>query len=198
MRNARMTIWVMMMVIAVTFLLWSNSAYATFIIESESVIVDLDTQQASFTIVFNEPPDFYTVDEFGRIAKSFQYYIDFDGLLPFPTSMYGSPSFETVIRGVEIHAYGQIPFRNKLGESSDPTSGGWGEIRDLVPYGLSASTLTFSSSLEAIGDLDGFFSYRLDLYEFGHTTDFLESRSVPEPTTLLLLGLGAVMVRRKC
>lgn len=185
------TICVMVMVIAVTFLPWGNIAYATFIIESESVIFDLDTQQVLFTIIFNEPPDFYTVDEFGRIAKSFQYHIDFEGLLPFPIS------FETVIRGPEIYVYGQIPFRNKLGESSDPTSGGWGEIRALVPYELAASTLTFSSSLEAIGDLDGLFSYRLDLYEFGATTDSLESRSVPEPATLLLLGLGAVMVRRK-
>lgn len=163
------------------FSLWVNTTYATFTVESESAIVDLDTQQVLFTIVFNKPPDFFTFDEYGRATNSFQYWIDFESVLPFPTSMYGSPSFETVIRGPEIYAYGQIPIRNKLGASSDPTSGGWGEIRALVPYELVANTLTFGLSLESFGDLDGLFSYSLVLMEFGGTTDSLESQNTPDP-----------------
>ena len=100
---------------------------------------------------------------------------------------------ETIIRGSEINFYGKIPFRDRLGGSSDPTSGGWGEIRALVPYELDGSSLTFTSSLGvAIGDLDGSFSYRLLLVEYGASSDSLDSRAsvVPVPSAVILGSLG--------
>ena len=166
---------------------------ATLLINFQSVTVDMENEEVLFTIVFNRDPDFYTVDEYGRQADGFQYYIDFDC----NPVWQGAPFTETIIRGPEIHAYGQIPFRNESGTSSDPTSGGWGEIRALVSYQLDGAALTFTASLEEIGDLDGQFGYALHLGEYGATTDWLYVPCVPEPATVFLLGLGGLALLKK-
>jgi len=163
---------------------------ATLLIDSQSIAVDMENQEALFTLVFNRVPDFYTLDEHGRTADSFQYYIDFDS----SPVWQGANFVETIIRGGEIHAYDQIPFRDQSGTSSDPTSGGWGEIRALVPYQLEGAALTFTASLEEIGDLDGQFGYALHLCEYGATTDWLY---IPEPATLFLLALGGVILKTR-
>lgn len=164
---------------------------ATLSIDSQSVVVDMPNQEALFTLVFNRTPDFYTLDEYDRQSDGFAYYIDFDC----NPVWQGSNFVETIISGGEIHAYGQIPFRNESGTSSDPTSGGWGEIRALVPYQLDEATLTFTVSLEQIGDIDGQFGYALHLGEYGATTDWLYVPCVPEPATILLFGIGALLLR---
>ena len=168
----------------------SSICFATLLIDAEWVTVDMENQEVSFTLVFSGIPDFYTADEHGRQANAFQYYIDFDCSPVY----YGGDFVETIIRGGEIHVYGQIPLRNSWGESSDPTAGGWGEIRALVPYELNGRQLTFTASLEAIGDLDGRFSYALGLFEYGGSTDW---RYVPEPASVLLLGIGGLALVRK-
>ena len=165
---------------------------AALMIDSQSITVDMENEEVLFSIAFNRIPDFYTVDEFGRTADSFQYFIDFDS----KPIWQGANFAETVIRGSEIYAYDQIPFRDEVGDSSDPTSGGWGEIRALVPYQLDGTLLTFTATFEEIGDFDGQFSYALYWGEHGGTNGLLYA-VVPEPTTLLLLGLGGLVLRRR-
>ncbi len=131
---------------------------AALLINSQSVTVDMENEEVLFAIVFNRDPDFYTVDEHDRQADEFQYYIDFDcNPVQQGVKFQGASSAETIVRGGEIYAYDQIPFRNESGTSSDPTSGGWGEIRALVPYQLDGAVLTFTATLETIGDIDGQF-----------------------------------------
>src|SRR5688572_26083180 len=47
-----------------------------FEILSHSVDVDPEARNARFSIIFNQPPDFLTVDEFDRPANAFQYWYD--------------------------------------------------------------------------------------------------------------------------
>lgn len=182
----------------------ANSAQAALLINSESVVANLDSREALFTIQFNEVPDFFTVDSAGRQADSFQYYIETDGELPvFRGSPYYS-ELDIIIRGEEIHVAGDIRIRDALPiGSGGSNSGGWGLLRGSVPYTLNGTVLTFSAPLELIGDSDGLFSYRLEAYEFGAWNAITtERRSVVqskpptpvlEPTsTLGLLALGTL------
>ncbi|MEH1846396.1 MAG: hypothetical protein V7L25_15705 [Nostoc sp.] len=181
-------------------------AQAVLLIESESAVVNLDAKEVLFTINFNRVPDFFTVDQVGRQADSFQYFIDADGELPvFRGSPYYS-ELESIIRGEEIHVAGDVRIRDVFSiGASEPNSGGWGKIRGSVPYSLDGTVLKFSAPLEFIGDSDGLFSYQLELYEFGGISDLLGDKkstiaSVPEPNfALAALTFGALSVglRRK-
>ncbi|MEH2242924.1 PEP-CTERM sorting domain-containing protein [Nostoc sp.] len=180
-------------------------AQAVLLVESESAVVNLDAKEVLFTINFNKVPDFLTVDQVGRQADSFQYFIDADGKLPvFRGSPYYS-ELESIIRGEEIHVAGDVRIRDVVSiGASEPNSGGWGKIRGSVPYSLDGTVLKFSAPLEFIGDSDGLFSYQLESYEFGGITDSLENKSiiasVPEPASALgALTFGALGVglRRK-
>jgi len=166
---------------------------ADLLIDSQSVSVDFENQEVLFAIVFNRVPDFYTMDEYGRTADNFQYYIDIDC----SPVWYGSNFAETVIRGSEIATCGLIVLRNASGESADLTSGGWGEIIGLVPFQLDGTKLTFSASFQEIGDLDGQFSYALHLSsEYGCTSDWIYVSQVPEPATICLLAFGGIFLRK--
>ena len=166
---------------------------AAILINSQSAVVNPGTHEAVFTIEFNEAPDFFSADSFGRQANSFQYFIDADGGLPvFRGSPYYS-ELETIIRGEEIHFAGDILIRNVFPiDSGEPNSGGWGASRGSVPYTLSDTVLTFSTPLSLIGDDDGQFSYRLEAYDFGAWNgQAIEDKSavVPEPSSVFGLGI---------
>lgn len=74
-------------------------AQAVLLVESESAVVNLDAKEVLFTIDFNRVPDFFTLDQVGRQADSFQYFIDPSGELPIfrPPSAYSNLS--SIIRG---------------------------------------------------------------------------------------------------
>ncbi|AUB34365.1 PEP-CTERM protein-sorting domain [Nostoc flagelliforme CCNUN1] len=174
--------------------------------ESESAVVNLDAKEVLFTIDFNRVPDFFTLDQVGRQADSFQYFIDPSGELPIfrPPSAYSNLS--SIIRGEEINVAGDIRIRDVFSVGPlEPNSGGWGKIRGSVPYSLDGTVLKFSAPLQFIGDSDGLFSYRLELYEFGGGGGNANENksiiaSVPEPTSALgALTFGALSLglRRK-
>ena len=133
--------------------------------------VDLDGRSATFHARFDSIPDLFTVDEFGRVADSFQYEIDAQG----PES----PEFpvgpvDAVVRGDEIHIADALRIR-AAGDSVEPdpdeAAGGWGPVRATVPFDLEGPELTFEVPLAALGDDDGQFAYRLFTVEFGSTVD---------------------------
>jgi hypothetical protein len=146
---------------------------------SESAVFDPVTGQVSFTLTLNRAPDFETVDEFGRQADAFQYYILGDLSLPYPAY------YDSIIRGEEIHAMpGVLRIRDPLPSNPDPATGGWGPIRGEVPYRLEGNVLTFSVALSTISDhsVDGRFSYELLLTRFGASTQVIRNQSTVRPS----------------
>jgi hypothetical protein len=154
-----------------------------FLFLSESAIFDPATGQVTFTLTFNRPPDFQTVDSIGRQADSFQYFIVGDPSLPYPSN------YDALIRGEELHFSGDVlRVRNATPEDpTDPAASGWGTLRGVVPYQLDGSVLTFSTPLALISDhsVDGYFSYDLMTAQNGASTLFVRRESVvgPGPTT---------------
>jgi hypothetical protein len=182
----------------------AHPAQAALLINSDSVVANLDSREVFFTIEFNEVPDFFTLGSGGGQADSFQYYIETDGELPVFKNAFSE--LDIIIRGEEIHVGGDIRIRDALPfGSGGSNSGGWGLLRGSVPYTLNGTVLTFSAPLELIGDSDGLFSYRLEAYEFGAWNGIITERRsivqsnpptpVPEPaSTLSLLALGILGV----
>ena len=147
-------------------------------IESHSVTVDPTRRVARFAATFDAPPDLWTLDEFDRIADSFQYEISPDHNAPL-----GLPpeSLSSVIRGDEIHLADTLRIREVdfANPDPDPAAGGWGRVTAAVPFTLSGRTLRFEAPLAALGDDDGYFAYRLFTTEYGLTTDQVELRLLP-------------------
>jgi hypothetical protein len=66
---------------------------------SHSVIFDPASQQVLFTIEFDQPPDFFALDEFDRQRDSFQFYVNSNPATGGP----GPYPWDRIVRGDEIH-----------------------------------------------------------------------------------------------
>jgi len=168
--------------------------------------VDNSNHEVTFFIKFNNEPDFFTVDGAGRQADSFQYYVDVDALSSTPEQN----NAESIVRGEEIHLYGEIKIRDRYGnDGTDPNSGGWGPILGSLPYILSGDLLSFTAPWSFLKDDDGVFTYQLLLTEYGGMTDMVYGLSgknyshvtsaVPLPAAVwfLLPGLAGIFVTVK-
>lgn len=132
-----------------------------------STVADTTT----FQLVFVRPPDFFTVDEFGRPADAFQLFVDAQAV-----NAPGEEDWDTIVRGGEIHLVDEIVLR-EVGPpgSGGPDAGGWGTVRGSISYDLSGAAVTFSlNAFSDLNDADGVFSYRLETYHFGSWQDCLE------------------------
>jgi hypothetical protein len=148
-------------------------------IESQSVSVDRSRDVARFAVRFDGVPDFWSMDEFDRLADSFQYEI-----APAWNAPLGLPpeSLSSVVRGDEIHVANGLRVRDaafNFAPDDDPDAGGWGRVIATVPFTLTGRELRFEAPLAALGDDDGYFAYRLFTTEYGLTVDELESRLLP-------------------
>lgn len=181
-------------------------AEAAVVIVDQSARVDRGRGQVAFTLRLDAAPDFYTLDEFGRVADSFQYEIDGDG----PTG--DDPEFpvgdvEAVIRGDEIHVADALRVRSfgpDVEPDPDPIAGGWGPVVATVPFNLDGSVIDFEVPLDALGGAaaDGVFSYRVFTTDFGLTTSKVEAtvgvNVIPLPPGAwgaLATGVGFAAVR---
>lgn len=158
-------------------------------VQSSSVMVDTEAGVAGFSLLFDAVPDFYTVDEFGRQASSFQYWIFWDGA---PTVRTGDS--DVIVRGGEIPVAGDLRFRDRgPSGTGGPDAGGWGPLRGSVPFVQTGALVEFSAPLSLIGDPDGVFAYGLIATEYGASSGTLLGYSgqvVPEPSTASLVALG--------
>ena len=145
---------------------------------SESAIYNPATGDVQFTVEFNQPPDFWTADFIGRQNHAFQFFIDGDPNLPYPTN------YDAIIGGAEI--YDSIDrIRIRKPNSTDPLAG-WGPVRASVPFSLDGNSLRFSAPLEVLTDKSdgGLFSYELEVYEDGGLTNYVFSESIVLPPPL--------------
>lgn len=141
----------------------------------ELAVYDSQSGNVEFTIQFDQRPDFRSVDEFGRPADSFQYFIVGDETLGFPDRL------DTIVRGVELEPKSRLlPIRAAAPPDPAPAAGGWGATRAVVPYELHGRTLTFSAALDDLSDhsTDGSFTYILETYHFGTLVESIENETV--------------------
>ena len=178
-------------------LLQTGFLRAEFVANAQSAIFDPATGNVTFSLMFNQGPDFYTVDTFGRAATDFQYFVYGDPRAGYPAE------FDSIIRGGEIYLGQGIPVRNATPSVADPNAGGWGAIRTRVPFTVAGASLTFSVPLTLLSDrsTDGHFTYILQTDVYGALNQRVTGQSSvvasPEPSGLpILCGLVMVVLLR--
>ena len=176
----------------------SSYGQGAFLLTSGSVGNIDGAGNVDFSLTFNQVPDFFTVDQFGRQANSFQFYI---ATSPF-TGLFPPRPYASLIRGEEIHVAGDLRVRNDSPPDPDPNASGWGSIRGIVPFTLNGQTLTFSVPSSVL-NVSGPFAYTLQLTSYGGGTNAgvypgLSGGPipiiVPEPTSSWLAAIGAVTI----
>ena len=186
-------------VVPVLFFLCSlpppTPARAAFEIRSQAARADLAQRQTTFTLTFNQRPDFLGTDSFGDPNNAFQYFFDTDPA--HPDGVYSGDTI-SIIRGPEIRFDDNIPIRDSLNPSGQdfPHAEGWGKMRGAVDFLLDGDTVTFTVPWEMLHEQDGKFSYIVQAYEQGSLTSEEAAVIIPLPpaawtTAAGLLGLPA-------
>lgn len=157
--------------------------------ESFDSFVDLHARTITFDVQFNRSPDFFTLDSVGRPADTVVYYFDNrPGVNAYFTFFGGPPP-----GGVQSRIW-------TLDVPSDGMLSVMGPQPGAVPYTLEGADLSFTVPFQMLGEEDGRFSYRFELFEYGGWTGATYG-PVPEPSTTALGGLGlmilAIARRRK-
>ncbi|MDO9310775.1 MAG: hypothetical protein Q7T85_03660 [Nitrosomonas sp.] len=182
------------------YLLLSSSITWAFGIVRDHVYVNIAAGTSTFTLEFDQIPDFFTLDTFHRQANSFQYFIYGDEFLGYPDY------YSSIIRAEELHTtIDTLRIREASPSSGDEGSGGWGAVIAEVPWSLNESTISFTvntSLLTSFLNEDGVFKYNVEAYEYGGTTSWIHGKyasisPVPLPPAYLLLvtGLFTLLIR---
>ncbi len=69
---------------AVVLAVAAPAARADFALVSQDLTINRQADTVSFSLTFNQAPDFYTADSYGRPADSFQ--VEFDGSATCPAT----------------------------------------------------------------------------------------------------------------
>ncbi len=163
-----------------------------FQVLSHSIVPDSGLEQYRFLVVFDWAPDFTSADVYDRQADTFQFYINRAGWYPFATSF----DSEVIVRGEEIHRWGDIALRDRAIVDDGPGTGGWGGIAGHVPFTLTGAAVRFTVPYSLI-DSDGYFGYCLHTCEYGSTTGPRFWGTTPEPAGLSLLAVGGLLASRR-
>ena len=128
------------------------------------------TATMSFSLAFNQHPNFIALDSNGRPQDSFQIYVAYDPATPNPEA---APN--VVIRGDEIHIAHTIRIRDAQPAVADPHAGGWGAIRGTAAYHLrnepnGTALLKFSVPFAVLG-ITGRFGWVVQTTNFGSQVD---------------------------
>lgn len=167
-------------------------ADAAFEIVFQSVDVRPLAGLGTFTLLFNQAPDFDTVDEFAGRPNSFQYEVDtsWDGGASGPLDF---ESIDWVFRGDEVRLGGTVPIRGPTGSGDGgPTSGGFGPVKDVAPITMDGNRVSFTVDLRALGETDDVFRYRVFALDRGSLTNQIEAAYVPLPPAVFIGAAGMV------
>ncbi len=168
------------------------AARADFALVSPDLTVNRQAGTVSFSLQFNQVPDFYTVDAYGRPADSFQ--VEFDGNSALPNDL------TAVVRGDEIHVADAVRVRSPQGNGG-ANSGGWGPIVGTVPFSLTGNTVAFTVPAADLGWTGGSWQANLFSLSYGDLTAQQTVNSVPTPPALWgglagLIVVAGVSARR--
>ncbi len=169
----------------------------SFQLVSQSLQVDRAAKNATFRLTFNQAPDFALAPGDGQ-ANAFQYEIDSDWSGGGSSADIGFADIDSVIRGSEIWEGAGLPIRQRDG-AGGPNAGGWGPVRDAVPFQSSGNTVSFVTSFKDLGDTDGTFRYRVFTTDHGAVTSHASGTTIPLPSAFLsgLTVLGGMGLARR-
>ena len=183
----------------------ARDARAAFEVVSHNASVDEIRRRTTFTVTFNESPDFFTTNELGEPDNAFQFFYDSE---PAGDEIDFAGEDVVIIRGAEIRFDDNIPIRDSLNPGGEefPNAEGWGEMLGSVDYELDGTTITFAGGWDVLRETDGVFGYRLFAFEQAELTNeviFLSRILVPLPPAVLLGTVGLASLarfrcRRKC
>lgn len=174
-------------VLAVTLVLAATPAQANTIVVQAVVATSLETQTASFGIFFLTPPDFVTTDGIGRLATSFQFYVDPDQEVSYPG--------DRLVRKAEVNPLGAATVVATTPHGYSP--GGWGPLLGTVPLLQEDIFVRIDVPLAWLGAADGTFSWALDTLEYGWSPPDrvrLAGEAVPGPAPTALPDTGPTLL----
>lgn len=144
----------------------------------------LETQTASFGIFFLTPPDFVTTDEFGRLANSFQFYVDPDQEVSYPG--------DRLVRKAEVNPLGEATV---VATTPHGYPGGWGPLLGTVPLLQEGIFVRVDVPLAWLGAADGTFFWALETFEYGWSDRVrLTGEAGPGPAPTALPDTGPTLV----
>ena len=162
MRTLLCALWCCLCTVTVSGLATANSLDPTI----ESIRTTVTGQVVSWQLDWTGHPDLKHADEYNRQADSFQLYT-WGAPIPVGETVNwgGYESWGSVIRGEEIHEWNALAIRAILPiDSNVQVSGGWGTLRVLEDFKLSGKTLTFQTTLAALGVPTATFGYGMETF----------------------------------
>jgi hypothetical protein len=137
-----------------------------------STHVDRKAGTVVFTVMFEDVPDFTTIDTAGRQADSFAFFVDSEQPSPIQDFYQAAAGQQdatgkSIIWGESIHSSGVVSVVWVDSVSGSTANGGWGRTVTTVPFTLHGAMLRFEVPLLDLQDDDGVFWYYVTTVEYG-------------------------------
>lgn len=125
------------------------------------------TQEVTFSLEFDQPPQLFNNDEYNRPEDSFEYVIVYD-------HRKWDKHFHHNFGEVDATLYSRDVYKDNLLRfdryTYNPGAPRWEAERHTFPYTLEGNRISFKLPLSVIGDSDGQFIYDININRFGGST----------------------------
>jgi hypothetical protein len=165
--------------VAAVLLSWAALAEAVpFTMVSLSVGFDQPTDEYRVSVTFNQPPQLFTYDQYGRAKHDWAIDVAWDHTTPHP---FGAITTDRVLRRrTEVDPHRMCVYDSTAWGSGIP----WTLIGS-TPFAVADCTLSFSLPDSWIDDQDGVWAYEAFTTEYGTTIERRDGVA-PEPAMSLL------------